>query len=62
MFLLNFYKEINIVKPVPFIGRWFNLVTKFLFQLTINGFYFCPISIKSPFNYKLEHIINAVLL
>ncbi len=54
-------EEIDIEKGVLFVRCMFDFGSEFFFQLSINGFDFCHITVKSPINYELHHIINAIL-
>ena len=55
-------KKIDIEKSVPFVRCMFYFSSEFFFQLSINGFDFCHIAVKSPVNNELHYIINVVLL
>gem|GEM_PF-6208627 len=61
-FVFNFYKEVNIVKSVPFIRCWFYFYSNLFLKLSINCFDFSSITIKSSINNELNHIINTILL
>ena len=57
-----FYKEIDIEQSVPFVRSWSNREFQNILQLTINSLNFRLIAFKCSIDYKLQHIINTILL